>query len=152
MLASLAFSALSKSGQKPTGMPLGLVEAETAEQQQQLESDAELVVRAMINSAKADSIIDDAEIERIVGKLEQDGLTREEKEFFIAETRKPENQEAIIRSTAARPDLAVQVYTASLLAIEVDTVAEKEYMARLAEGLNLEPAVKDHIEKTIGLY
>jgi len=152
MLASLAFSALSKSTAKPPDIPLGLVEPETAEQRQQLESDAELVVRAMINAAKADGRIDDAEVENIVSKLEQDGLTQEEKEFFITETRKPMDLDSIITSAENRPDLAAQIYTASLLAIEVDTSAEKAYMQKLANGLNIHPQVVAHLEKTIGLY
>lgn len=152
MLASLAFSALSKSGSTPAKIPLGLVEAETQEQKQQLENDAELVVRSMINAAKADGNIDDAEVENIVGKLEEGGLTREEKDFFISETRRPMDLDTIIASAENRPDLAAQIYTASLLAIEVDTPAEKAYMEQLANGLNIPPQVVAHLEKTIGLY
>jgi len=152
MLASLAFSALSKSGGKPASIPPGLVEPETREQQQQLESDAELVVRAMINAAKADGNIDDAEVENIVSKLEEGGLTKEEKDFFISESKRPLDLDSIIASAENRPDLAAQIYTASLLVIEVDTPAEKTYMQNLANGLNIHPQVVAHLEKTIGLY
>ena len=53
----------------------------------------------MINAAKADGSIGEAEIERIAGKLGEDGLSREEKEFFVSEANKPmERKEAPIRN------------------------------------------------------
>jgi uncharacterized membrane protein YebE (DUF533 family) len=36
------------------------------------------------------------------------------------------------------PQTAVEVYASSLLAIEVDTPAERDYLRRLAQGLGLE--------------
>jgi uncharacterized membrane protein YebE (DUF533 family) len=38
-----------------------------------------------------------------------------------------------------------------LLAIEVDTPAERQYMQRLADGLYLAPEITAHLEKTVGL-
>lgn len=82
MLASLAFSALKKSGQEPQQPPRALFEPQTFEDKQALEHDAEIIVKAMINAAKADGRIDEAETHKIIGKLEKDGLTEEEKSFF----------------------------------------------------------------------
>ncbi|MEN8214316.1 MAG: DUF533 domain-containing protein [Pseudomonadota bacterium] len=151
MLASLALSALKKGGQAPSRPPGALVEAQTREDELALENDAEVIVKAMINAAKADGQIDNAEIEKIVGKLDDDGLTQQEKDFFVSEANKPMDLDGVISSAAGRPDLAAQLYAASLLAIETDTTAEQRYMQQLASGLGLQPQVTSHIERTLGV-
>lgn len=151
MLASLAFSALKKSGQEPQQPPRALFEPETLEDKQALEQDAEIIVKAMINAAKADGRIDETEVHKIVGKLEKDGLTDEEKSFFIQEVKKPMDLDNIIRSAGGKPEMAAQIYTASLLAIEVDTPAEKQYMQQLATGLGLTSQVTGNIEGFLGM-
>ena len=55
------------------------------------------------------------------------------------------------RGQVQAPDLAAQVYAASLLAIEVDTDAERAYLARLAQSLALPPAAIAHIHQTLGV-
>jgi len=151
MLASLAWSALKKSGQAPSSPPRALVEPQNDQEKQALEQDAEIVVKAMINAAKADGRIDRTEVEKIIGRLEKDGLTAEEKEFFTTEAAKPLDIKAVIASAGRDPEMAAQVYAASLLAIEVDTKAEQQYMEQLGAGLDLHPQVIDHIETTLGV-
>ena len=151
MLASLAMSALSKSGQPPAQPSRALFEPQTSQEQQALEDDAEIIVRAMINAAKADGAIGEAEIERIVGKLGEDGLSREEKEFFVSEANKPMDLNRVVASAGGDPEMATQIYAASMLAIEVDTAAEQQYMQQLARGLGLHPQVVAYIDKTMGV-
>jgi len=151
MLASLAFSALKKAGQAPAQPPRTLLEPQTTQEQQALENDAEIIVKAMINAAKADGKIDQKEIERIVGKLDDDGLTPEEKDFFMTEANKPLDLNSVVASAGNEPEQAAQIYAASLLAIEVDTRAEQTYMQQLASGLGLHPQVASQIERTLGV-
>ena len=151
MLASLAFSALKKAGQAPSQAPRALLEPQTPQEQQALENDAEIIVKAMINAAKADGRIDQAEIDKIVGKLEKGGLSAEEKNFFMAEANKPLELGGVVASAGNQPDMAAQIYAASLLAIEVDTAAEQNYMQQLASGLGLHPQVASYIESTLGV-
>ncbi|MBW2683789.1 MAG: tellurite resistance TerB family protein, partial [Deltaproteobacteria bacterium] len=131
--------------------PRALLEPQTSQEEQALEQDAEVIVKAMINAAKADGRIDKTEIEKIVGKLEKDGLTREEKEFFTTEANKPMDLNYVVASAGNEPEMAAQIYAASLLAIEVDTSAEQQYMKQLGKGLGLHPQVMDHIERTLGV-
>ena len=152
MLASVAFSALNKAGKAPSQPPRALLEPQTPQDQQALEDDAEVIIKAMINAAKADGKIDQKEIDKIVGKLDDDGLSQEEKDFFIAEANKPLDLEGVVASARNQSDMAAQIYGASLLAIEVDTRAEKAYMQQLASGLNLHPQVASHIERTLGIH
>jgi len=151
MLASLAFSALQKAGQAPAQPPRALIEPQTREEEKALEDDAEVIVKAMINAAKADGQIDEREIEKIVGKLEKDGLTQEEKAFFMTEANKPIDLDGVVASSGKQAALAAEIYAASLLAIEMDTAAEQEYIKQLGIGLDLHPEVTSHIERTLGI-
>ena len=150
MLGALAFSALKKAGQKPA-TPQALVGAETPQQKQVLEHEAAVIVKAMINAAKADGQIDKEEVQKILGKLDDDGLSQEEKEFFTAEAARPLDLQGVINSAAGNAELAAQIYAASLLAIEVDTEAERQYMQQLADGLKLPAQSVDFIEMTMGM-
>jgi len=151
MLASLAFSALKKTGQAPSQAPRALLEPQTPQEQQALEDDAGIIVKAMINAAKADGQIDQAEIDKIVGKLEKGGLSAKEKNFFMAEANKPIDIGGVVASAGNQPDMAAQIYAASLMAVEVDTQAEQAYMQQLASGLGLHPQVVSYIERTLGV-
>ena len=150
LLASLAFAALQRAGQQPQ-VPKALVEAETPEHHQALEAQAQTIVRAMINAAKADGQIDQTEVQKIIGKLDDDGLTEEEKNFFLAEANKPMDLQAIIAEAAGSQELAAEIYAASLLAIEVDTPAEQQYLQQLAGGLGLPDEAVAHIHATLGV-
>ncbi|MCB1777766.1 MAG: tellurite resistance TerB family protein [Candidatus Competibacteraceae bacterium] len=150
MLASLAFAALKNAGQQPPP-PAALMEDRTPQQNQRIEEDAMTIVKAMINAAKADGQIDDKEVVKITGKLNENGLTDEEREFFTAEINQPLDLQGLIASARHRPELAAQIYAASLLAIEVDTDAERQYLQALASGLQLPPQSVAYIESTLGV-
>ncbi len=152
MLASLAFSSLQKAGQPMSRPPRALLEPQNQKETQALENDAEVIVKAMINAAKADGRIDREEVEKIVGKLQEDGLTAEEQEFFKSEANKPADLNRVVAAVGGDIELAVEVYAASLLAIEVDTDAERAYLKQLANELGLNSRVTDHIEQTLGVH
>jgi uncharacterized membrane protein YebE (DUF533 family) len=58
-------------------VPLGLLEPQSAVERQQVEQHSEIVLKAMINAAKADGQIDQGEMQRIVGKLQESGMKKE---------------------------------------------------------------------------
>ncbi len=151
MLASLAMAALKNAGQAPSGESNLLKELAKPVEEQNLEDDAQVIVKAMINAAKADGKIDKSEIDKIIGKLDDDGLDQKEKDFFIAEANKPMDMHAVVSSAANKPEMAAQIYAASMLAIEVDTAAEQRYMRNLASGLGLDAQVVAYIDRTMGV-
>ena len=53
----------------------------------------------------------------------------------------------IVAAVKGRPDLAAQVYSASLMAINVDTDAERKYLAKLGKAMGLSDAVMQNIEQ-----
>jgi uncharacterized membrane protein YebE (DUF533 family) len=104
------------------------------------------ILRAMIAAAKADGHIDAEEHRRIFGKLDELDLDTEEKAFIIDELRKPLDIDAVVRA-AVTPELAVEIYAASFLAIDPDDPAEQAYLAMLASRLKLEPGLRAAVEK-----
>ena len=130
--------------------PLGLREPQTPREERELQDKATLIISAMINAAKADGAIDQKEAQRIVGKLEGSGADPQARQFIADEMLKPMDMNALIQRVQT-PQLAVEVYAASLLAIEVDTPAEQDYLRQLAQGLRLDPATVQRVQQTLGV-
>jgi uncharacterized membrane protein YebE (DUF533 family) len=116
-----------------------------------LEDHSEVVLKAMINAAKADGQIDQREMQRIVGKLQESGMGKEAQQYVLTEMTKPLDTQALIAAAKGQPALAAQIYAASLLAIEVDTPEDKKYLDQLAAGLGLQPEVTQRIKDMVGL-
>ena len=159
LLASLAMATLKGKddaqpapggGDPAQDAPLGLREPQTPREEQELQDKATLIISAMISAAKADGAIDQKEAQRIVGKLEGGGADPQARQFIADEMLKPMDMNALIQR-AQTPQLAVEVYAASLLAIEVDTPAEQDYLRQLAQGLRLDPATVQQVQQTLGV-
>ena len=133
-----------------TAVIAGLRKPANAQEEQQVRDVATLTVQAMINAAKADGRIDTTETERLVGKMREDGVTEEEQHFVMEEMRKPMDTDAIVRAVPNQ-QAAAQIYTASLMAIQVDTDAEKRYMQELASKLDLNQQVLAYLHQAVGL-
>ncbi|WP_295407804.1 tellurite resistance TerB family protein [uncultured Thiocystis sp.] len=119
-------------------------------EQQQVMDVATLTLRAMISAAKADGHVDDNEKQRLLGKLGEGGITPEEQRFVEEEMNRSIDLGALARSVPNQ-QVAAQLYTASLMAITVDTDAERRYLAELANTLKLEPQVVAYLHQVMGL-
>ncbi|KAA0701059.1 tellurite resistance TerB family protein [Neorhizobium sp. P12A] len=106
------------------------------------------LVRAMIAAARADGHIDEAERRQILGKIGQAGLGAEAEAFIGRELANPVDIDAIV-AAATTEEQRVEIYTASRLAIEPDTRAERGYLDLLAGRLGLADALVDHIDATV---
>ena len=107
--------------------------------------------QATVNAAKAGGQIDEDEVRRIVGKLQEIGVDPGAQRYAMTELQKPMETEEWMAAAQGRPELGAQMYGASLLAIEVDTPAEKKYLERLAAGLGLDAKVTQRIQGFVGL-
>jgi len=96
------------------------------------------LIRAMIAAAKADGHISTEERTRIAGQIEAAGMDAEHRAFIEQELARPLDIDAVAAS-AATPEQAVEVYAASLLAIDPNGIAERGYLAMLAARLKLDP-------------
>ncbi len=110
--------------------------------------EAVLLIRAMIAAANADGVIDEEERNRILKKLETVDLSDQEHSFIVKELLSPAGLEDIVAQVKS-PEMAKMVYTVSLLAIEVDTDAERTYMNTLARRLSLNESDLNDIYQTL---
>ena len=103
------------------------------------------ILRAMIAAAKADGHIDAAEQRIIFDRLDALDLDTEVKAFVVDELRKPLDIDAVVAS-ADTQERAVEIYAASVLAIDPDDPAEQAYLAMLASRLKLDPGLRAALE------
>ena len=61
------------------------------------------------------------------------------------------NTDWIIRAGNGNPELAAQIFAATLMTIEVDTQAEKSYLRELSSGMGLSRDVVNNIEHMVGM-
>ncbi|MGI6457906.1 MAG: tellurite resistance TerB family protein [bacterium] len=127
---------------------LGMTQDELLHQEQMLLEHAPLLIQAMIAAANADGRIDDAERSRILDRFHNLELSDEEEQFLINELLHPSDMETLVRKVNS-PELARQVYACSLMAIEVDTEEEFNYMEKLAERLNLDRQTVARIQEEL---
>ena len=158
LLASLAMQAFKNADRTPAGvpglagneLPLGMRAPANAAEEQELESTAELVLRGMLNAARADGKIDAAEGEKLTARLQDAGLDQQEQQQFLDELRRPLDLDDFVASIPNEA-VAAQVYAASLFAINVDTQAERDYLAQLAQRSGLDNGVVKQLHTAVGL-
>lgn len=102
-------------------------------------------IEAMIAAAAADGRIDAAEQEKIIGGLKQAGIDAEA-ESFLADALNNPKTVAELAGAVASPQEAIQLYTAARIAIEVNSPAEAQFLANLANALGIDPKLAAHIE------
>ncbi len=133
-LGDLIGAAMKQFGAAPSGMQLADVEPKIAPEQ--ANEQATIMIRAMINAAKADGRVDDEEQRHIIEGLGKD-ITPEEVAFVQDELAAPVDVDAFVRSVPRGAE--AQVYLASLMAIDLDTNPEAQYLHQLAQGMGLNP-------------
>ncbi|WP_420012249.1 DUF533 domain-containing protein [Tateyamaria sp.] len=99
------------------------------------EAAAALMLRAMIQAAKSDGKLDDAEQEKLVGQLGGD-VDAEEAAFVRAEMAAPVDIDGLVAQVPR--GMGPQVYAMSLLGIDLDSSEEAQYLHKLAQGLGMD--------------
>ncbi|WP_425055925.1 tellurite resistance TerB family protein [Pseudomonas abyssi] len=129
------------SASAPQGEPQTVDRLPAAQQQQH----SHAILRALIGAAKADGHIDDRERELIdaeVAKLTNDPQTLQ---WFDAELRKPLDP-AEVASAAQTPEMAAEMYLASLLVVDEQSFMEKAYLQELSSQLKLDPQLLTELD------
>ena len=126
----------------PSGTPFN---PSTESAQQSL---ARSLLRAMIAATKADGHVDAQEQARIFAEMDKMELSSEDKAFVMDELRANLDVDAVARG-ATTPEQAAEIYAASLLAVTVDSAAERGYLAMLAARLKLDDALVAHLHGTV---
>ncbi|APZ54326.1 DUF533 domain-containing protein [Salipiger abyssi] len=112
------------------------------------EEAAGLMLRAMIQAAKADGGIDKAEQAKILETVGDDA-TPEDIAFVKAQLAAPVDVAGLAADTpeAQKP----QVYAASLMTIRVDTQQEADYLDTLAKAMGLSEVVVNQLHMQMGM-
>ncbi len=100
------------------------------------ESRSLLIVRAMIAAAMADGHLDPAEQGTLFREIDRLDLSAEEKGMMLDELRRPWPVHALV-SRCREPETAIEVYAASLLAIDESRPEGARYLSELARLLQL---------------
>jgi uncharacterized membrane protein YebE (DUF533 family) len=106
------------------------------------------LLRAMIAAAKSDGHVDAQEQARIFAEMDKLPLAADDKAFVMDELRAKLDIDAVT-GAAETPEEAAEIYTASLLAIDIDNAAERGYLAMLAARLKLDDALVAHLQQTV---
>ncbi|MBK1649277.1 tellurite resistance TerB family protein [Rhabdochromatium marinum] len=162
MLAGVAFKALTNSAASSQGaalaaapaeaaaLPLGLREPSSETEQQALNDTTRLVIKGMISIAKADGEVSPDEIQQILGRLQSTNMDNQTQAWLMSELAQPLDLEAFV-AEIPNQEVAAQVYAASLLAVEIDTDEERNYLRQFAAQSGLNPEVVAQIHQSMGI-
>ena len=134
-----AMSKMREGGSQAQEGGLNFADIDTPE----VNGQAELLIEAMINAAKADGRVDAAEEQAILQRLGD--LDAEETAFIRSKLLGSVDAAAFAARVPAH--LAREVYATSLLAMELDERSEALYLRDLAQGLSLDAATCNAIHQ-----
>ena len=115
----------------------------------QVELHSQAILRALVAAAKADGHIDARErqlLETELGKLSGNDL--ELRRWLEAELNKPLDPAEVARA-ASTPEMAAEMYLASVLLVDEEHFMERAYLDELARQLKLDPTLKGELEAQV---
>ncbi|BAU76274.1 tellurite resistance TerB family protein [Metapseudomonas furukawaii] len=114
----------------------------------QAEQHSQAILKALVAAAKADGHVDARErqlIEEELAKLTQDAELRR---WLDAELNKPLDPADVARA-ARTPEMAAEMYLASVLMVDEEHFMERAYLEELARQLRLDPGLKAELERQV---
>jgi uncharacterized membrane protein YebE (DUF533 family) len=111
----------------------------------QTEDDVLLYLRTMIAAVSADGNVDRAERQRIIRGLSEADIDPAASRWLDDQFADPPDVDELAATTRT-PERAAQVYAAARIAIDPDTLQEREFLRLLAEALGLDPALRAQID------
>jgi len=116
------------------------------------ESQAELhsqgILKALVAAAKADGHVDARERQLIEGEFVKLTNDPELKTWLDLELNKPLDPADVAR-VATTPEMAAEMYVASVLMVDEEHFMERAYLDELAKQLKLEPSLKLELENQV---
>ncbi len=95
-------------------------------------------VTALVAAAKADGHVDERERELIEGEFSKLSSDQELQHWLQAELNKPLDPAEVAR-TATTPEMAAEMYIASVMLVDQEHFMERAYLDELARQLKLDP-------------
>jgi uncharacterized membrane protein YebE (DUF533 family) len=112
----------------------------------QIELHSQAMLKAMIAAAKSDGHMDERERELVQAEMNRLGADDGTRRWVEAELRKPIDP-ADVAAAASTPEMAAEIYLASVLVVDETTTMERAYLDELARRLNLAPQLKLDLER-----
>ena len=110
------------------------------------EEHSHAILRALIAAAKADGRIDDAEKQMISTEIGRHTDDPQLQQWLDEEVAKPLDASDVAQS-AADPGMASEMYLASVMLVDDQQDAERNYLDELAAALQIEPELQLHLEQ-----
>lgn len=155
-LGVMAYKALNNRQQSPANAqtsvtPGARIRTVDRIPEPEVERHEQAMLRAIIGAAKADGHIDDRERQLIDEGIAQLTSDREIQAWFDQELRKPLDPVEIARA-ASTPEIAAEMYLASLIVVDEQNFMERAYLDELARQMNIEPALQRELESQAAQY
>lgn len=114
----------------------------------QVEEHSRAILKALVAAAKADGHVDEQERRMIEAELAQLTEDAELQRWLEAELNKPLDP-VEIAAAATTPELASEMYLASVLMIDEDQFMERAYLDELARQMGLDAGLKAELESQV---
>ena len=114
----------------------------------QVELHSQAILKALVAAAKADGHVDERERALIEGEFSKLDNDQELQQWLHAELSKPLDPTEVARA-ASTPEMAAEMYIASVMLVDEESFMEKSYLDELARQLKLEPGLKAELEKQV---
>ena len=109
---------------------------------------SEAILRALVGAAKADGHIDEREREVIEGEFARLNPGAGVQQWLHAELAKPLDP-AEVAGAATTPEIASEMYLASLMAVDEQNFMERAYLDELARQLKLDDALRQRLAREL---
>lgn len=110
------------------------------------EQHSNAVLTAMIGAAKSDGHIGPEERSLLETELAKLSADAQDRQWLEAELSRPLDP-AVVAKAAKTPEMAAEMYLASLLVVDEESYMERAYLDELARQLKLEPGLKEKLEQ-----
>ncbi|MBV4519497.1 tellurite resistance TerB family protein [Pseudomonas sp. SWRI74] len=112
----------------------------------EVEEHSHAILRALIAAAKADGRIDEAEKHMISTEIGKHTDDPDLQQWLDDEVAKPLNPNEVAQS-ATDPGIAAEMYLASVMLVDDQQDAERNYLDELAAALQIDPDLQVHLEQ-----
>ncbi|WP_426106639.1 tellurite resistance TerB family protein [Pseudomonas sp. TWR1-1-3] len=114
----------------------------------QVEQHSQAILKALVAAAKADGHVDERERQLIDGELNKLNGDPALRQWLQAELNKPLDPAEVARA-ASTPEIAAELYIASLILVDEEHFMERAYLEELAKQLKLDPGLKIELEAQV---
>jgi uncharacterized membrane protein YebE (DUF533 family) len=114
----------------------------------QVEQHSQAILKALVAAAKSDGHVDERERALIEGEFVKLSNDQELQYWLHDELNKPLDPADVARA-ARTPEMAAEMYIASVMLVDEEHFMERAYLDELARQLKLDPALKVELENQV---